>query len=363
METNLARLTHPSDGYMDNLHTLRDQYGADIVVLLTATGGGCGMVEYIEASAATAFAVVRVGCELNRFTFTHEIGHLFGSEHELSEDPFYPCEPYCYNHGLVPQSRNWKTVMAVKSLESITRIAFLSNAHYSYFTEGIYEVMGSSDDEDNERVHDERATTVAAFKTAPLSVNISGPIALLKAETGTYTANVTGGHGGIAYQWYKRFPPGTYWITLGTNQTQNLSMAINDVIMKVVVISGGQQAEDTQYVWYESGGGPLPKRIANLLPDTYGLHQNHPNPFNPVTALRYDLPQASRVSLGIYDLSGRALSRWESDEPPGYRQVVWDGLDASGQAAPSGIYIYRLVATSIETGERFVASRKMVLLR
>ena len=43
--------------------------------------------------------------------------------------------------------------------------------------------------------------------------------------------------------------------------------------------------------------------------------------------------------------------------------MVWDGKDASGQAASSGIFIYRLVATSIETGERFVANRKMVLLK
>jgi len=44
-------------------------------------------------------------------------------------------------------------------------------------------------------------------------------------------------------------------------------------------------------------------------------------------------------------------------------QVLWDGNDASGQAAPSGIYIYRLAATSLATGERFVANRKMLLLK
>ena len=91
--------------------------------------------------------------------------------------------------------------MAVKALGSIPRIAYLSNPHYTHEGEG----MGSSDDEDNERVHDERATTVAAFKTAPLSVNISGPSGLLKAEIGTFTANVMGGSGTIYYQWYKQY--------------------------------------------------------------------------------------------------------------------------------------------------------------
>jgi len=59
----------------------------------------------------------------------------------------------------------------------------------------------------------------------------------------------------------------------------------------------------------------------------------------------------------------RDLRRWDGQEQPGYVQVVCDGNDASGQPAPSGIYIYRLVAASIKTGERFVANRKMVLLK
>ncbi|MCH7496976.1 MAG: hypothetical protein IH971_03895, partial [Candidatus Marinimicrobia bacterium] len=57
------------------------------------------------------------------------------------------------------------------------------------------------------------------------------------------------------------------------------------------------------------------------------------------------------------------LHRWDTQEQPGHLQVVWDGRNEAGQAVPAGIYIYRLVATSIKTGERFVANRKMVLLK
>ncbi len=48
---------------------------------------------------------------------------------------------------------------------------------------------------------------------------------------------------------------------------------------------------------------------------------------------------------------------------PGYRQLVWDGKDQSGQLVPSGIYIYRLVAASVESDQRFTAARKMVLMK
>ncbi len=187
--------------------------------------------------------------------------------------------------------------------------------------------------------------------------------ALLKAEIGTFTANVTGGFGTIYYQWYKQYQGSNTWITRGTSQSQDETMITTSFTVKVVVTRGSQQAEATRFVEYESGGGPLPKRIANLLPEAYGLHQNHPNPFNPSTILRYDLPEASRASLTIYDLAGRELRRWDTQEQPGYLQVVWDGRNEAGQAVPTGIYIYRLVATSIKTGERFVANRKMVLLK
>lgn len=106
---------------------------------------------------------------------------------------------------------------------------------------------------------------------------------------------------------------------------------------------------------------PLAKVLQ--VPENYSLAANYPNPFNPSTTLRFNLPEASHVNLVIYDLAGRELRRWAGQEQRGFVQVVWAGRDASGQAAPSGIYIYRLVAASIETGERFAASRKMLLLK
>ena len=98
-------------------------------------------------------------------------------------------------------------------------------------------------------------------------------------------------------------------------------------------------------------------------PRSFILHHNYPNPFNPSTTLRYDLPHASHVSLVIYDLAGREVRRWDRLEPPGFQQLVWDGRDASCQSASSGIYIYRLAAVSVNSAERFTATRKMVLLK
>ena len=60
---------------------------------------------------------------------------------------------------------------------------------------------------------------------------------------------------------------------------------------------------------------------------------------------------------------GQEVKAWNLQEPPGYRQVVWDGKDRSDRAVPTGVYIYRLVATPANGGQPFVAGRKMLLLK
>lgn len=96
----------------------------------------------------------------------------------------------------------------------------------------------------------------------------------------------------------------------------------------------------------------------DMLPAAFTLESNYPNPFNPSTTIRYALPEAARVRLSIYDLSGRLVRTLVSaEENPGYKQVVWNGRNQAGDALSSGVYLYRL-----EAGE-FVQTRKMLFLK
>lgn len=77
-------------------------------------------------------------------------------------------------------------------------------------------------------------------------------------------------------------------------------------------------------------------------PAQLALHQNFPNPFNPSTRLRFSLPSASFIQLGIYDLAGKQVAALISDYlPPGNHQLVWN---AENQA--SGVYLIRLESNS-----------------
>jgi hypothetical protein len=103
----------------------------------------------------------------------------------------------------------------------------------------------------------------------------------------------------------------------------------------------------------QSGGQTL-----RLLPTSYALHQNAPNPFNPSTQIRYQLPRAENVRLVIYDLLGRTVRVLADDhQEAGYHLVTWDGRDQIGRPVGSGIYLMRLMAGN------FAQVRKMTLMR
>jgi len=73
----------------------------------------------------------------------------------------------------------------------------------------------------------------------------------------------------------------------------------------------------------------------------------HPNPFNPLTTIRFDLPVATEVQVSVYTLTGRRVAQLVNQQlPAGSHEVVWSGRDQRGRAMPSGTYLYRLEAGS-----------------
>ena len=88
------------------------------------------------------------------------------------------------------------------------------------------------------------------------------------------------------------------------------------------------------------------------------LTQNVPNPFNPSTTIQFGLAAQGRMTISIYDVSGR-LVRTLVDGPrsAGLYKETWDGRDSNGHAVASGVYFYRLRAGT------FSETKKMVLTR
>ena len=101
----------------------------------------------------------------------------------------------------------------------------------------------------------------------------------------------------------------------------------------------------------------LSSEIEVGIPDAYRLSQNYPNPFNPATKIDYDLPYDGKVSIMLYDISGREVSVIVNEvKPAGYYTAVFNGADLA-----SGMYFYRINATG--NGSSFVSSKKLVLIK
>ena len=103
----------------------------------------------------------------------------------------------------------------------------------------------------------------------------------------------------------------------------------------------------------------LPVSVAESnVPESFTLSQNYPNPFNPSTTISFAVPTAGEVTLSIYNIRSQLVRTLVSGSfTAGRHQVVWNGLDARGIRAASGIYVYRLEA------ENFVAYKKLVLTK
>lgn len=102
----------------------------------------------------------------------------------------------------------------------------------------------------------------------------------------------------------------------------------------------------------------LSNEIEVGVPGVYKLSQNYPNPFNPTTKIDYDIPYDGKVSILLYDISGREVAKLVNEvKTAGYYTAVFNGADLA-----SGMYFYRINANG--TGNNnFINTKKMVLVK
>lgn len=94
------------------------------------------------------------------------------------------------------------------------------------------------------------------------------------------------------------------------------------------------------------------------IPSAFTMNQNYPNPFNPTTTISYGLPESSKVTLAIYDVTGREINRLvHSKQNTGWYEVQWNGTTTDGTQVSTGLYFARVEAGS------FTDMIKMVYLR
>ena len=155
----------------------------------------------------------------------------------------------------------------------------------------------------------------------------------------------------------------------GTNTAliKNFSQAVTDGTLNLSFVRVSKAAVVSAIEVVQTAAPTLRLRSAPVLnevlseaevPQDFKLFQNHPNPFNPATRIRYEISRDMQVSLKIYNMAGQEVrTLFEAHLRAGSFTAEWDGRENSGGRAPSGVYVYRL------SGAGFSEVRKMILLQ
>ncbi|MDD5088909.1 MAG: FlgD immunoglobulin-like domain containing protein, partial [bacterium] len=127
--------------------------------------------------------------------------------------------------------------------------------------------------------------------------------------------------------------------------------------LRIKSFTHGMEVEKKLLHLLGSGGHQIPEP-REIVPTAFQLYQNHPNPFNPTTEIRFDLPEALRVELKVFNTLGQLVATLADEtRPAGAYRILWDSKNTAGIPMASGVYVYQLKAGN------FTDAKKMVLIR
>ncbi len=203
LTTNLNRLTSKTDGYLDEVHTLRDQYGADLVSLYINGSSGIGwLINPNTAVNAADYGFSVVGYSSQGKNLVHEMGHNMGCDHDR---PWAVGERFPYGYGYSFTGKSGQSYGTIMSYSGYTKIQHFSNpnVYYDGQATGIDYSVDAANSADNARVLNESSLAVSnymATKVAPNSPpNIpsvpSGPTTGIAGTSYTYSTSTTDANG------------------------------------------------------------------------------------------------------------------------------------------------------------------------
>jgi len=171
--TILNHLENPTDGYIDNIHSLRNTYKADLVSLFVKISGlYCGLANTPLQSFwdQAAFSVIDYSCAVNGHSFAHEIGHNFSAVHDWRTDSDNPDYIYPYSHGYLHDGADsWRTIMSYRKCTgsgSCTRLNYWSNPDKQYNGIAMGVPEGSAQAADNRKTLNNAAPFVANYRVS-----------------------------------------------------------------------------------------------------------------------------------------------------------------------------------------------------
>ena len=152
-----------------------------------------------------------------------------------------------------------------------------------------------------------------------------------------------------------------YW-WVGVSNFEN-TWEPGDVVYTELLVNGGEFSGTQQTMLTTEGADRCDEIVISytperVLPTRYALFRNYPNPFNPETHIRYELPEESNVRLDVYDVTGSLVrTLMNKQQSAGRYEVIWNGRNTQGNKVVSGLYFYKM------TTPAFTHVQKMMLVK
>ncbi|MTI86362.1 MAG: T9SS type A sorting domain-containing protein [Balneolaceae bacterium] len=330
--------------------SLRDQYDADVVILLTGYNSYypvSGIAGTLHLDSNKMYAIVDVGyATAPEYSFAHEFSHLQAAQHHPNDATTSGVYSYGYGH----RTSDRATIMAYTwvpgSNQSWPRIKYYSNPNKSYSGEA----LGIANQRENYRVLKNTAPTVSNFRN-PNELKVSTTVQESSGDY-TFTAQPCGGTGSYSYKWWASPTPGGYNHPVeSTSSTFSPTLTYGAWYIKVNITSGGESIDEYMSVWVDECDPQDPmcqqKQVTITegdpgaeKPEAFELLPAYPNPFNPATRLSFTLPESQHVKAAVYDMAGREVTVLANQPFKAGAHTL--RFDAAGLS--SGNYMVRLQA-------------------
>lgn len=197
-----------------------------------------------------------------------------------------------------------------------------------------------------------------------LSVVINGPTHMFENSFENFNAVPSDGSPPYSYEWILQYPDSQGWQNVGNDSDVYTHFELsegNEFFNLRVTVTDSESATDLSPI-HTVNISPQFMSTAyqenEVLPETFDLEANYPNPFNPSTTIRYQLPEHSNVTMYVYDLLGqRVATLVDGQQTAGFHTVEWHAGGFS-----SGIYFMTIHARG-RSGEMFNHTRSLTLVK
>ncbi len=183
-------------------------------------------------------------------------------------------------------------------------------------------------------------------------------------------ASVVNGGTGLSWDYNPAMFEGfnVYRRTASSSREQLNSSLLSSADGHIHFVDAGEGLSEGQTVYYSyspvvngqemGSSNEVEMEFTSGLPTAYALHDNYPNPFNPMTTIKFDLPHSGHVKLSVYDVAGRLVKTLVDEvKPAAAHSEVWMGTDRTGRRVASGTYYYVLQT------EGYSSTHKMMLVK